>query len=170
MYFIKGYYKWYISGNEDELVNTFNYLGIVFSSGGSFIHTTKTLAGKSLRAMGSLFNSTKYMDVPVASMLNPLDSYVASILNYDCEVWGFNKAENLERVHIHFCKWLINVYLEINRFSLYINRQIRMIKYWLRLYGPKASNCILSTIVTNQRREITRNSNVSNWLIRLNIC
>jgi len=37
------------------MVQSFNYLGIVLSSGGSFIQTTQALSDKGLRAMGSLF-------------------------------------------------------------------------------------------------------------------
>ena len=40
--------KWYYAGNEIEAVNSFVYLGVVFSSGGSFIPNTKTLSGKAL--------------------------------------------------------------------------------------------------------------------------
>ena len=38
-------------GNEEiEIVNNFNYLGVVLSSGGSFIKATSTLSGKALKA------------------------------------------------------------------------------------------------------------------------
>ena len=35
--------------------------------------------------------------------------FVTSILNYSCEIWGFSNAENIERVHRKFLKWLINL-------------------------------------------------------------
>jgi len=40
--------EWVYKGNNID-VNTFNYLGIVLSSGGSIVHATQTLAGKVLR-------------------------------------------------------------------------------------------------------------------------
>ena len=46
--------KWFYVGEEVEVVNSFAYLGIVFSSGGSFIPNTKTLSGKSLKTMHQL--------------------------------------------------------------------------------------------------------------------
>ena len=38
------------AGDVIEIVNSFNYLGIVLSSGGSFVKATNTLVGKSLKA------------------------------------------------------------------------------------------------------------------------
>jgi len=64
------------------MVQSFNHLGIVLSSGGSFIQTTQALSDKGLKAMGSLFAITKDMHVPVKIMLNLFDSYVTSILCY----------------------------------------------------------------------------------------
>jgi hypothetical protein len=52
-------------------------------------------------------------------MLNLFDSYVASILNYSCEVWGFEKAENIERIHRKFMKWIINVKMSTAYSALY---------------------------------------------------
>ena len=42
--------KWYHNSAEIEIVNQLNYLGVVFTPGGSFIQATKTLSGKALRA------------------------------------------------------------------------------------------------------------------------
>ena len=78
--------EWVYNGNNIDVVNTFNYLGIV-----SFIHTTQTLAGKALRAMSSLFRITKTMEVPVNVNFDLFDTYVASILSYGCKVWGVSK-------------------------------------------------------------------------------
>ena len=140
-------------GGEIEIVNSFNYLGIVLSNGGSYIKATNTLVGKSLKTMNALLSITKRMQVLVAFMFNRFDSFVLSILNYRCEVWGFYTAQTIERVHRKFCKWLINVKMstnnlflagEFSRFPLYIGRHERIIKYWLNL--SKADNCILRTL------------------------
>ena len=45
--------KWTYSGEEIEIVNSFNYLGMVLSSGGTFIKATNMLAGKVLKAMNT---------------------------------------------------------------------------------------------------------------------
>lgn len=136
------------------------------------MHATSTLVGKALRSMNSLLNITNKIDVPINILLNLFDSYVLSILNYGCEIWGMSKAENIERVHRKFCKWILNVkmstnslalYSELGRFPLYIERYIRAIKYWLKLYNEKNNNCILNTIIQRQRNEVEQSNINNNW-------
>ena len=50
---------WTYKGQEIEVVNSFNYLGIVLTSGGSFIQASKTLADKALMVMYCLFECLK---------------------------------------------------------------------------------------------------------------
>ena len=85
--------KWTYNGEETEIVNSFNYLGMVVSSGGTFIKATSMLAGKALKAMNALFSIKKHMQVPINIMFNLFDSFVQPILNYSCEIWGFATAE-----------------------------------------------------------------------------
>ena len=60
--------KWTYKGQELQIVNNFNYLGIVMSSAGLFVPATNTLYGKALKAIHSLFNLTKDMNVPINIM------------------------------------------------------------------------------------------------------
>ena len=96
--------------------------------------------------MSSLLNLTKGMEVPINIMFNLFDSYVLPILNYSCEVIGFYKTENMERVQRKFCKWLLSVkmstnslslYSELGRYPLFIERNIRIVKYFIKPYGVK---------------------------------
>ena len=157
---------------ELKIVSSFNYLGVVLPSGGSFIKATNTLVGKALQAMNCLFTVTRYMQVKTNIMFNPFDTFALSILNYACEKWGFSNAQNLERVHRKFCKWLLNVkmstnslslYAELGRFPFSMGRHIGIIKYWLSLYQTKQENCILRTINLDQRQEVEISPGVSNW-------
>ena len=133
---------WTFDNNEIEIVNNFNYLGVVLSSGGSYVKATNTLAGKALKAINSLMAITKEKEVPIDIILSLFDSFVRPILNYGCEVWVLARADNLERVHRKFCKWLLNVkpsssnvaiYGELGRLHLFVGRQIRIVKYWLKI-------------------------------------
>ena len=69
----------------------------------------------------------------------------------------------MERVQRKFCKWLLNVkmstnslslYSELGRYPLFIEKNIRIVKYFLKLYGVKQHNCILNTIIIYQREKI----------------
>ena len=76
--------------------------------------------------------------------------------NYSCEVWGYTKSKEIERIHLKFCKQLLRVnsntcsaavYGELGRYPLYIHRYIRIIKYWFKI---KDSDNIILNVVYNE--------------------
>ena len=126
--------------------------------------------------MNALLSITKRMQVPRAVMFNLFDPFVLSILNYSCEVWGFYTAQNIERVHRKFCKWLMNVKMSTNnlflagefcRFPIYIGGHVRIIKNWLYLYHSKADNCILRTLNNTARTEVDAGKNMNSWTAKV---
>ena len=164
--------RWTYGNEEIEIVNNFNYLGVVLSSGGSFIKATRTLSGKALKATNSLLQKTKDKEVPVGVMFGLFASFVTPILNYACEVWGFIRADNIERVHRKFCKWVLNVkpstsnlalYGEIGRFPLLLCRQSRIVKYFLKINLVDNNNCILWNAYNMLKMEFDANRNAKNW-------
>ena len=66
-----------------EIVSKFNYLGVVFSSGGSFFNAQHLLADQALKA---IFKMNKYLykfsDITVIHKLDLFDKLVVPILNY----------------------------------------------------------------------------------------
>ena len=78
------------------------------------------------------------------------DAFVGSILNTATEVWGFTKSKPIERLHLKFCKRILNVrsnssstavYGDLGRYPLYVTRYVRIIKYWCKLV--KSDNNLL---------------------------
>ena len=131
--------RWAYGNEEIEIVNNLNYLGVVLSSGDSFIKATRTLSGKATK---SLLQITKDKEVLVGVMFGLFSSFVTPILNYVCEVWGFIRADNIERVHRKFCKWVLNVkpstsnlalYGEVGRFPLLLCRQSPIVNFFFKL-------------------------------------
>ena len=110
--------QWFYNGVTLEMVNQFNYLVLIFTSGGSFMQATKTLPGKALRAMCSLLSVTRNMEVPLNIMLNLFDSFVCSILSYVSEIQGIMNAERIERVQRKFCKRMLNVKQSTNSLAI----------------------------------------------------
>ena len=64
------------------------------------------------------------------------------MLLYAAEVWGNTQYESMEKTHIFACKKLLGVsartpnslvYAELNRHPLYIDSQVKVIKYWHKL-------------------------------------
>ena len=88
-----------------EIISQFKYLGIVFTSSGSFSEAQNTLAGQAQKA---IFKLNKYLYkftyIPTKRKLDLFDKLLSPILNYSNFVWGFSQANVIERVHLQFCK------------------------------------------------------------------
>jgi hypothetical protein len=81
------------------------------------------------------------------------DSFVGSVLSYGAEVCGFTKCQYIERVHLTFCKYILGVklcasnagdYGELWRYPLYINRSVRIIKFWIKVINSE--NCVIRAV------------------------
>lgn len=102
--------------------------------------------------MGVLLQNVRPYDLEHKTLCQLFDAFVASILNYSFEVWGNTKSKHLERIHLKYCKKVLNVeyitsnagvYGELWRYSIYINRPNRVIKHWFKLIYT--DNCVLQT-------------------------
>ena len=126
-----------------EIVKTFRYSGIVFTTGGSFSEAQNTLAGQAQKA---IFKLNKYLYkftfVAPKHKLELFDKLISPILNYSCEVWGFCQANAIERVHMQFCKKLLwakkttqndFVYGLLGRKNYATKRVFIIIKYWFKI-------------------------------------
>ena len=137
LYFFK------FEGENIEIVGKFMYLGITFTTGGSFKETHRTLSSQALKA---IFKLNQYLynftDLLHKHVLDLFDTLVRPILCYGAEVWVFSKFHNQERVHLQFCKKLLGVkrvtqndfvYGELGRVSLQVTIHLSIIKYWLKI-------------------------------------
>ena len=97
-------------GMEIAIVHQFSYLGVVFTSGGSFSNAQATLAGQAQKAIFKLKGYLgHFITLTPKHVLELFDKLVSPVLNYSSEVWGFCKAKQIERVHLQFCKGLLGV-------------------------------------------------------------
>ena len=100
----------YYNGVVLKIVKEFKYLGIVFTSRGSFSEAQNTLAGQGQKA---IFKLNKYLYkftyISPKHKSNLFDKLITPILSYSSEVWGFSQANAMERVHLLFCKKLLGV-------------------------------------------------------------
>ena len=160
--------KWSYGQENIEIVNFFTYFGVTLNYTGNFNLNTQALYGKSLKALNNLVaNLTKYETKPKVA-LELFDSFVGSILMYASEVWGFCKSKKLENTHVKFCKTILGVrksssnvavYGELGRYPLYLNRYIRIIKFWFKMIGT--SNIIIESIVKSCISDVSKG--YTNW-------
>ncbi|XP_041378849.1 uncharacterized protein LOC121391214 [Gigantopelta aegis] len=150
--------KWSYDGDSVEVVDQFNYLGIVLHFTCKFSHAIKCISEQGRKACFAMKKSSKPLFLNQSSLLALFDTYVASVLFYGCEIWGFQKADLIEKIHLDFCKNFLKVkgctsnimiYFELGRYPLVHERTYRMMKYWFKLI--KTDNCIMSTMYSEMK-------------------
>ncbi|XP_033746730.1 uncharacterized protein LOC117331881 [Pecten maximus] len=148
--------NWKYDGCVLEIVNEFNYLGVLLNYNGKFKQTQKKISEQGRKALFALMRVCKKQYFNIETQLAVFDTYVSSIVNYGSEIWGFHKGSDIEKLHINFCKRLLGVrkstpnmmvYFELGRYPLYITRKLRIFKYWFKLLNTE--NCILKSCYEN---------------------
>ena len=90
------------------------------------------------------------------------------MLCYGCEVWEFSKNKEIEQIHLKFCKSLLkvkntactmSVYGELSRYPLFINRYVRIAKYWCKIID--SNNIIVNKLYSILLDDMTRGK--CNW-------
>lgn len=146
---------------------------MLFNFNGKFLQTQKHVADQGRKALFAISNTMKNYSFNVETQCSVFDTYVHSILSYACEIWGFHKAPDIEKVHLNFCKRILGVnkkttnnlvYCELGRLPLYIRRKLRIFKYWLKI--KNTNNIILkeayeSMLVNNDNWMVSIQSELS---------
>ena len=156
--------KFDCNGDNLEVVHSFKYLGVMMNYNGSFKIAIEELHKQASRAMYSLQCKCRTLDLPVNVAVDLFDKLVSPVMLYSCEVWGFEKIERLEKLHLKFMKHILKVktstcsnmvYGELGRYPISISVKKRLIGYWARLIESKESklskimyNCLLNLFNT----------------------
>ena len=89
--------------------NDYDNVGMFINYNGKFNDTQKQLSLQGRKAMFSLKSKTNEMYLNTETMLSLFDTYVGSVLNYGCEIWGFQNGRDLEKVQLKYLKTLLGV-------------------------------------------------------------
>ena len=118
-----------------------------------------------------------YVNVDSSSYLSIFNSnfsnLVKPILLYGCEVWAAESVDIIEKIHLRFCKYVLQVnkstcsnmvYGELGVTPLVLHAKSRMIMFWARISNssstPKLSNILYQLIFNLYNRNIYK----SPWL------
>ena len=101
--------KFNFNGKQLEIVDEFNYLGVLLTKNGNF-HKSKMFAiNEGTKAMYEALKFSKIHSLSINSQLDLFDKLVKPTLLYGCEIWGLGNLKIIERVHIKFCKLLLQL-------------------------------------------------------------
>ena len=147
--FLKNCEKWYYEGKELLVEASYNYLGIIFGSTLNWSRCVDNLASKALRAVYGIKSLYfRLRTIPASTIFKIFDTKIKPILLYGSEVWGVKSFEAIENVHIKICKMVLGVGRDVKndialgecgRFPIYIDMQVNIIKYWIRLLTMPSS-------------------------------
>ena len=135
--------KWVYKGEALETTTVYKYLGVYFSNHLSWINHTKQASVQALKVLIRLIRNMRTLgDMSCKTFFKIFDVKISPILLYGSEIWGLNKYDSIEKVHLYACKKYLGVkyntsnsmvYGECGRLPLYIYSTVKVIKYWLRL-------------------------------------
>ena len=83
-----------------KIVTYYRYLGLIFSSRNSWSKALSTLAAQAEENLG-------HPNITVAFKI--FDGRIAPILFYGAEIWGSERRNQIEKVHLRFCKFVLEV-------------------------------------------------------------
>jgi len=124
-------------------VNSYRYIGLNLNEYMNFSHTASILAAASSRALGVLTNKYYKMNVIRFETYKKLfDTCALPVLNYGSEMWGHKHCQKLETVLHRLIKQFLEttkttplsmILDDFGEYLLKIQRQLKIIKYWLHI-------------------------------------
>jgi len=163
--------RWSFDDTILEVINSYKYLGLVFTTK---LSTTTALDKLTVKAKKKVIRLQKrlwnlYTTNPRV-FLRMFDMQMQPALLYGSELWGLDRQSDIEKAHLLAWKRFLSVDLkssstmcfgESGRYPLFVNSVVRAIKYWMRLCRmpdgrlPKQALLMLSNINVSDGR---------NWL------
>ena len=88
-----------INGSEIEIVNQYQYLGIIFDEHLTFEKCAKALSDSGGRALGSVISKFKqFKNVGYNTFTKLYDTGVNSIISYGASIWGYGNEKTGQAV------------------------------------------------------------------------
>jgi len=135
--------RWFYDSHRLEVVNSYCYLGFKFTTMISAKNGTLHLTTKGKKAIVQLNRVfQKYKEMTAKTYFKIFDTKIQPILLYAAEIWGINRLEHIEKVHMCACKRFLGVptktpnkmvYGDLGRYPLYVNSYVTCLRYWFRL-------------------------------------
>ena len=135
--------RFFYRNRSVEIVTYYRYLGLIFSSRTAWSKALSTLASQVQKALSIVRRMIWRVGHPKLHVsFKIFDSRIAPILCYGSEIWGHTYQDQIEKIHVSFCKFVLGVSKtasnsavlgECGRLPLSIHYQKRYVKFWLKL-------------------------------------
>ena len=132
-----------------KVVTYYRYLRLMFSSRNNWSKALRILGAQAEKALKCIRTFWKLGHPNVDVAFKIFDSRIVQILLYGSEIWGSESRNQIEKIHLRFCKFVLGVGQSANsaavfgkcgRLPLHIKYNKRFVKYWLKLFrSPQGS-------------------------------
>ena len=120
----------------------------------------------------------QFTSLSAKHVLDLFDKLIKPVLHYGCEIWGFQNAAPLERLHTQFCKRLLGVkrstqndfvYGELGRTTLKNYRLTSVISYWFKILTCTDTKYV-KLVYEMMLNDLNLRPNKPNWAYYVNTC
>ena len=135
--------KWCYGRLEVKVINSYKYLGMIFSTKLSLNYAWDEYYRKGKKGVIQLLKSLRKLNCFDHNIFwKMFDTQIEPLITYGSEIWGLNVNNQIEKVHTYAIKRFLRVpihssntvlYGETGRYPLYIRTFVRCIKYWVKL-------------------------------------
>jgi hypothetical protein len=135
--------SWYYGDFKVKVINTYKYLGLIFSTKLSLNYAWDESSRKGKKGVIEILKTLRRLKCSDFNLFWKLfDSQIEPLLTYAAEIWGLETNTKIEKVQNYAIKRFLNVpihssntilYGETGRYPLFVKSMVKCIKYWLRL-------------------------------------
>ena len=138
-------FVWSYNGVVLDVTKDFKYLGVVFSSDGSFRSQVLRAKEQGRKAMFSILAKSREVSLPISVQIDLFKKLVMPILTYGCEVWGFQDASCLDKLQLSYLRFILRLnantpipmlYGETGLLPVSQVIKTRMLKFYAKLVDP----------------------------------
>lgn len=169
--------KFYYGQEQLDIVSTYTYLGVVFSSSGRFGAHLKQATSKASKALANV------RQIMVNSKMNSWDSrihlyetIVKVTLLYAAEVWALNYCEEIEKTQTKFIKMILclynttpNHYLRLETGIVKLTSAVlkASLRWWMRVKTMSDSRLPKLCLLKLEQIETNRYDETYNWVSQI---
>ena len=162
----------WLNNQPVEIVDTYTYLGTVFSYNGKFNNAIDKQILQAQRALFAIKSKKETYNLPVDIMLDLFDKMIMPILLYGCEIWGYANLDKIEIFYRKFLKFVLTlndqttncmVYGESGRTPLSLTIKSRMVCFWHKL-SVGNNNKLASKLLCLKKKLYEQDLYTSPWL------